>query len=145
MDLQGLLLHFLTLGIKKEDGKYKHTIDLPKTTFGMRANSSVREPEIQKLWEENQESFILHDGPPYANGDLHIGHALNKILKDTINRYKSLDQKARKDLTPLKLRAKVAKFAKETVKNQMSSFKYPEKHVSKLQKFPYLNVPSSLL
>ncbi|KAK7264637.1 hypothetical protein RJT34_32246 [Clitoria ternatea] len=147
-------------GIKQEDGKYKHTVDLPKTTFGMRANSSVREPEIQKLWEENQvfkkaveknsgENFILHDGPPYANGDLHIGHALNKILKDIINRYKvlqnykvnfipgwdchglpielkvlqSLDQKARKDLTPLKLRAKAAKFAKETVKNQMSSFK----------------------
>ncbi|RDY04671.1 Isoleucine--tRNA ligase, chloroplastic/mitochondrial, partial [Mucuna pruriens] len=127
-------------GIKQEDGKYKHTVDLPKTTFGMRANSSIREPEIQKIWEENQvfkkvveknsgENFILHDGPPYANGDLHIGHALNKILKDIINRYKilqnykSLDQKARTDLTPLKLRAKAAKFAKETVKKQMSSFK----------------------
>lgn len=147
-------------GIKQEDGKYKHTVDLPKTAFGMRANSSVREPEIQKIWEENQvfkkvveknsgENFILHDGPPYANGDLHIGHALNKILKDIINRYKvlqnykvnfipgwdchglpielkvlqSLDQNARNELTPLKLRAKAAKFAKETVKKQMSSFK----------------------
>ncbi|BAT77131.1 hypothetical protein VIGAN_01522200 [Vigna angularis var. angularis] len=147
-------------GVKQEDGKYKHTVDLPKTAFGMRANSSVREPEIQKIWEENQvfkkvveknsgANFILHDGPPYANGDLHIGHALNKILKDIINRYKvlqnykvnfipgwdchglpielkvlqSLDQKARSDLTPLKLRAKAAKFAKETVKKQMSSFK----------------------
>ncbi|XP_045791824.1 uncharacterized protein LOC123886562 [Trifolium pratense] len=95
-------------------------------------------------------NFILHDGPPYANGDLHIGHALNKILKDIINRYKllqnykvhfvpgwdchglpielkvlqSLDKEARNNLTPLKLRAKAAKFARDTVKNQMSSFKF---------------------
>lgn len=147
-------------GAKQEDGRYKHTVDLPKTTFGMRANSLVREPEIQKLWDDNQVfiraaernnggTFILHDGPPYANGDLHMGHALNKILKDIINRYKllqnykvqyipgwdchglpielkvlqSLDQDARKDLTPLKLRAKAAKFAKATVKAQMASFK----------------------
>ncbi|KAK4586714.1 hypothetical protein RGQ29_023756 [Quercus rubra] len=147
-------------GAKQEDGKYKHTVDLPKTTFGMRANSLVREPEIQKIWDDNQVykrvvernnrgNFILHDGPPYANGDLHMGHALNKILKDIINRYKllqnykvhyvpgwdchglpielkvlqSLDQDARKDLTPLKLRAKAAKFAKQTVQNQMASFK----------------------
>ncbi|MED6110314.1 Isoleucine--tRNA ligase, chloroplastic/mitochondrial [Stylosanthes scabra] len=117
-------------GVTQEDSKYKHTVDLPKTTFGMRANSSQREPEIQKMWEENQVlkniadgntggNFILHDGPPYANGDLHIGHALNKILKDIINRYKE----ARNNLTPLKLRAKANKFAKETVKSQMSSFK----------------------
>jgi len=88
-------------GAKQEDGKYKHTVDLPKTTFGLRANSVVREPELQKLWEENQvlkrvsernsgATFVLHDGPPYANGDLHMGHALNKILKDIINRYKVL-------------------------------------------------------
>ncbi|KAL4564915.1 hypothetical protein LXL04_028991 [Taraxacum kok-saghyz] len=88
-------------GTKQGDGKYKHTVDLPKTSFGMRANSSIREPEIQKLWDENQVfkkvseknnggSFILHDGPPYANGDLHMGHALNKIIKDIINRYKLL-------------------------------------------------------
>uniref|UniRef100_A0A2N9IBL3 isoleucine--tRNA ligase n=1 Tax=Fagus sylvatica TaxID=28930 RepID=A0A2N9IBL3_FAGSY len=86
-------------GAKQEEGKYKHTVDLPKTKFGMRANSLVREPEIQKIWDENQVfkkvvernnrgNFILHDGPPYANGDLHMGHALNKILKDIINRYK---------------------------------------------------------
>ncbi|XP_010547028.1 PREDICTED: isoleucine--tRNA ligase, chloroplastic/mitochondrial [Tarenaya hassleriana] len=147
-------------GEKQEDGKYKHTVDLPKTGFGMRANSLVREPEIQKLWDDNQVfkrvsdknnggSFILHDGPPYANGDLHMGHALNKILKDIINRYKllqnyrvqyvpgwdchglpielkvlqSLDQESRKELTPVKLRAKAAKFAKSTVKTQMASFK----------------------
>lgn len=147
-------------GIKQDESKYKHTVDLPKTGFGMRANSSAREPEIQKIWEDNQVfkrvadknsggNFILHDGPPYANGDLHIGHALNKILKDIINRYKllqnykvhfvpgwdchglpielkvlqSLDKEARNNLTPLKLRAKAAKFAKDTVKTQMSSFK----------------------
>ncbi|KAF9604472.1 hypothetical protein IFM89_006754 [Coptis chinensis] len=195
-------------GKKQEDGKYKHTVDLPKTKFGMRANSVVREPEIQKLWEDNQVfkrvvdrnnggSFILHDGPPYANGDLHIGHALNKVLKDIINRYKdeseavplapfgtygkligipdpgpeiasstnqklrvlilskllqnykvryvpgwdchglpielkgkyylallqSMDYDARKELTPLKLRSKAAKFAKDTVKTQMKAFK----------------------
>ncbi|KAK6913771.1 Zinc finger, FPG/IleRS-type [Dillenia turbinata] len=147
-------------GLKQEDGKYKHTVDLPKTAFGMRANSTVREPEIQKLWDDNQvfkrvvdkntgRSFILHDGPPYANGDLHMGHALNKILKDIINRYKllqnykvhyvpgwdchglpielkvlqSLDKDAREELTPLTLRTKAAKFAKDTVKSQMASFK----------------------
>ncbi|KAM7280386.1 hypothetical protein ACFE04_007520 [Oxalis oulophora] len=123
-------------GGQQEEGRYKHTVDLPKTTFGMRANSSVREPEIQKLWEEKQvfkrvsdkndgRSFVLHDGPPYANGDLHIGHALNKILKDIINRYKafleSLDYEARKDLTPFMLRAKAATFAKATVKSQMTA------------------------
>ena len=70
---------------------------LPQTDFNLRANSVMREPEIQKLWEEMGvykvllesnvgEAFTLHDGPPYANGDLHIGHALNKILKDFINR-----------------------------------------------------------
>ncbi|XP_021853379.1 isoleucine--tRNA ligase, chloroplastic/mitochondrial isoform X1 [Spinacia oleracea] len=147
-------------GGTEQDGKYKDTVNLPKTTFGMRANSVVREPELQKLWEDNQVfkrvaerndggTFILHDGPPYANGDLHIGHALNKILKDIINKYKllqnhevhyipgwdchglpielkvlqSMNQESRKELTPLKLRAKAAKFAKETVKNQMASFK----------------------
>lgn len=147
-------------GEKQEDGKYKQTVDLPKTKFGMRANSAVREPEIQKLWDEKQvyknvternngADFVLHDGPPYANGDLHMGHALNKILKDIINRYKllqnykvhyvpgwdchglpielkvlqSLDKDAREELTPLKLRNKAAKFARATVKAQMASFK----------------------
>ncbi|KMZ59640.1 Isoleucine--tRNA ligase [Zostera marina] len=147
-------------GVKKEVGKYKHTIDLPKTSFGMRANSNIREPELQKLWDDNDvfsrvidsnngETFILHDGPPYANGSLHMGHALNKILKDIINRFKlllnykiyyvpgwdchglpielkvlqSMDQDARRELTPIKLRKKASKFAKDTVKLQMKSFK----------------------
>jgi isoleucyl-tRNA synthetase len=82
---------------KKEASYYKDTVLLPQTAFNLRANSVVREPEIQKLWEEMDvynsllkdskgDPFTLHDGPPYANGDLHIGHALNKILKDFINR-----------------------------------------------------------
>ncbi len=84
---------------KKDYGK---TLNLPKTDFPMRANLPEREPKIEKevfendLYEkmlkknEGHESFVLHDGPPYANGEIHIGHALNKILKDTIVRYKNL-------------------------------------------------------
>ena len=84
---------------KKDYGK---TLNLPQTDFPMRANLPEREPVIQKdifengLYEkilkknEGHNTFILHDGPPYANGEIHAGHALNKILKDTIVRYKSL-------------------------------------------------------
>jgi isoleucyl-tRNA synthetase len=75
---------------------YKDTINLPNTAFSMKANLANREPEMLKQWEESglyeriQEHtagrplFILHDGPPYANGDIHIGHAVNKILKDMV-------------------------------------------------------------
>jgi isoleucyl-tRNA synthetase len=81
---------------------YKDTLNLPKTDFPMRASLAKREPEFQQFWEENQiyekalkkregaKQFILHDGPPYANGDIHIGHALNKILKDIVTRYNHL-------------------------------------------------------
>ncbi len=84
---------------KKDYGK---TLNLPKTDFPMRASLPEREPEVEKeifendLYEkilkknEGHEHFVLHDGPPYANGEIHIGHALNKILKDTIVRYKAL-------------------------------------------------------
>ncbi|MCH8997251.1 MAG: isoleucine--tRNA ligase, partial [Proteobacteria bacterium] len=77
---------------------YKSTIILPRTDFPMRAGLPKREPEILERWAEmdlfsrlrqaakGREKFILHDGPPYANGHLHMGHALNKILKDVINR-----------------------------------------------------------
>jgi isoleucyl-tRNA synthetase len=82
-------------------GSYKNTVNLPQTKFDMRANASQREPELQAFWAEQEifeqlsnnnpdAVFVLHDGPPYANGALHIGHALNKILKDTINRYQLL-------------------------------------------------------
>ncbi|MHC8510098.1 MAG: isoleucine--tRNA ligase [Rhodospirillales bacterium] len=86
---------------------YKSTIFLPQTDFPMRAGLPVREPEILAEWEriglyerlreqsKGRKPFILHDGPPYANGHLHIGHALNKILKDLINRcYQQLGHNA---------------------------------------------------
>ncbi len=81
---------------------YKDSLNLPQTAFPMRANSVQREPERIAHWEKiglydriqeknaEGEDFILHDGPPYANGDIHLGHALNKILKDIILRYKSM-------------------------------------------------------
>jgi isoleucyl-tRNA synthetase len=143
-----------------ETGSYKDTVNLPKTNFDMRANAIKREPEIQKFWAENQiferlsqenpgELFILHDGPPYANGSLHIGHALNKILKDIINRYQllqgrkvryvpgwdchglpielkvlqNLKSAERQSLTPLQLRQKAKEFALATVDDQRQSFK----------------------
>ncbi len=139
---------------------YKETVNLPKTKFDMRANAVKREPQLQKFWAEEKiyqrlsqnnpgEPFILHDGPPYANGALHIGHALNKILKDIINRYQILQgrkvryvpgwdchglpielkvlqkmkQSERQQLTPLELRQKAKKFALETVEQQREGFK----------------------
>ncbi len=77
---------------------YRHTVFLPQTAFPMRGDLPKREPEALARWErmglwnalrersEGREKFVLHDGPPYANGPLHIGHALNKILKDVVNR-----------------------------------------------------------
>ncbi len=81
---------------------YKDTLNLPQTDFPMKANLTQREPIILRFWEENRiygrlqkknrdgRHYILHDGPPYANGHIHIGHALNKILKDIIIKYKSM-------------------------------------------------------
>lgn len=151
---------FLNISTVTETGSYKDTVNLPKTNFDMRANAIKREPEIQKFWEENQiydrlsennpgELFILHDGPPYANGSLHIGHALNKILKDIINRYQLLQGRKvryvpgwdchglpielkvlqnmksaeRQNLTPLQLRQKAKEFALKTVDDQRQNFK----------------------
>ncbi|MDA0867488.1 MAG: class I tRNA ligase family protein, partial [Cyanobacteria bacterium] len=139
---------------------YKDTVLLPKTTFEMRANATQREPEIQQFWTEHQvyehlaeinpgAPFVLHDGPPYANGDLHIGHALNKILKDIINKYQilrgrkvryipgwdchglpielkvlqAMDSETRAQLTPIKLRKKAKAFALKTIDRQRDSFK----------------------
>ncbi len=126
----------------------------------MRANAIKREPELQKFWAENQiyeglsqnnpgELFILHDGPPYANGVLHMGHALNKILKDIINRFhmllgrkvryvpgwdchglpielkvlQNMKPAQRQQLTPLELRRQARDFALKTVDEQRQSFK----------------------
>jgi isoleucyl-tRNA synthetase len=86
---------------------YKHTLNLPKTGFPMKANLAQREPEMLKRWQAldvygqvraaraearaRGETFILHDGPPYANGEIHIGHAVNKVLKDIIVKSRTLD------------------------------------------------------
>lgn len=143
-----------------EPGTYKQTINLPQTQFEMRANAVKREPALQKFWADQRiyealsqnnpgDLFILHDGPPYANGDLHIGHALNKILKDIINKFQllqgrrgryvpgwdchglpielkvlqAMQPEARQALTPLKLRWKARDFARKTMEKQRQGFK----------------------
>ena len=143
-----------------EAKSYKDSVNLPKTKFEMRANAVKREPELQQFWADEHiydrlsqdnpgDLFILHDGPPYANGQLHIGHALNKILKDFINRYQMLRGKKvryvpgwdchglpielkvlqnmkseeRLNLTPIELRHKAAAFAQQAVEQQRDSFK----------------------
>ena len=85
------------------DRDYKHTLNLPRTRFPMKANLAQREPETLKRWREmdlygrlraarkGASKYILHDGPPYANGDIHIGHAVNKILKDMVIKSRGLD------------------------------------------------------
>ena len=82
---------------------YKHTINLPQTAFPMKADLAQREPAAVRRWKERgtyarlreiargRPRFVLHDGPPYANGAIHIGHALNKILKDIVVKSRSLD------------------------------------------------------
>jgi len=82
--------------------EYKDTLLMPKTDFPMRGGLPTKEPQIQAQWDEmninklvmertkDRPHFLLHDGPPYANGDIHAGHALNKVLKDMINRHKSM-------------------------------------------------------
>jgi isoleucyl-tRNA synthetase len=139
---------------------YKDTLNLLQTPFSMRANAKVREPEIQAFWAELQlyerlsqqnpgESFTLHDGPPYANGALHVGHALNKILKDIINKtallqgkrarfipgwdchglpielkvLQGLKSSERAELTPVSLRQKAHAYALEQVKGQKAGFR----------------------
>jgi len=155
-----LLLYNCAASTVTATGSYKDTVNLPKTKFDMRASATKREPELQKFWADNQiyeklsqnnpgDLFILHDGPPYANGSLHIGHALNKILKDIINRFQLLQgRKARfvpgwdchgmpielkviqgmkpalrQQLTPLELRRQAREFALHAVAEQRESFK----------------------
>jgi len=88
--------------VTNKETEYKDTLNLPNTSFPMRANLASREPAILQKWEkmglyqqlrktgESRPIYILHDGPPYANGEIHIGHALNKILKDIIVKAKTL-------------------------------------------------------
>jgi isoleucyl-tRNA synthetase len=139
---------------------YKDTLNLLQTPFAMRANAKVREPEIQAFWAQQRlyerlsqqnpgEVFTLHDGPPYANGALHVGHALNKILKDIINKtallqgkrarfvpgwdchglpielkvLQGLSSSDRAELTPVTLRQKAHAYALEQVEGQKSGFR----------------------
>ena len=141
-------------------GSYRDTLNLPETSFGMRANATQREPELQRVWADRKiyeqlsrnntgEPFTLHDGPPYANGALHMGHALNKVLKDIINKYQllrgrkarfvpgwdchglpielkvlqGLDPTQRAALTPLELRRKAVAYAEEQIERQKAGFK----------------------
>lgn len=87
---------------EKHTVDYNKTLNLPKTEFAMRASLPQREPDMLKEWEESERyeeivknnqgkpTYILHDGPPYANGDIHLGTALNKVLKDMVVRYKNI-------------------------------------------------------
>lgn len=147
--------------IEKEKVEYKDTLNLPQTTLAMRANAAVRELEIQKIWEDNNiyeksieqrdksNSFILHDGPPYLSSEkIHIGTALNKILKDILIKYKSQAgyyspyvpgydghglpienavvkniKGGREAVTPFELREKCREFAHKNLKGQEQEFK----------------------
>lgn len=139
---------------------YKETVRTPKTDFPMRAKAAVRELEIQRFWDEQRiyehlaehnpgDLFILHDGPLYANGDLHVGHALNRTLKDIINRYQFLQgrkvrfvpgwdchglpielkvlqamkREDRAGLTPLQLRRHARDYALAALERQRASFR----------------------
>jgi len=89
--------------VSEQTKDYKDTLNLPATDFPMRGNLAKREPEMLKQWQDNnlyqkirdvskgRPKFILHDGPPYANGNIHIGHAVNKVLKDIIIKSRTLD------------------------------------------------------
>ena len=140
---------------------YKNTLNLPQTTLEMRANATVKELQTQKFWEEQNvyeknieqrdktNSFVLHDGPPYLSSEkIHVGTALNKILKDILIKYKSQKgfyapyvpgydghglpienavvkniKGGRSALTPLELREKCREFAHKNLKGQESEFK----------------------
>ncbi|MBQ3641748.1 class I tRNA ligase family protein, partial [bacterium] len=140
---------------------FKESINLPSTTLEMRANATKKEPETQKFWEENNiyekmlenkdktNSFVLHDGPPYLSSEkIHVGTALNKILKDIIIKYKSqrgyytpyvpgydghglpIENKVVKNIeggreavTPYELRQKCREFAMASLKGQENEFK----------------------
>lgn len=139
---------------------YKHTLNLPETAFPMRGNLAQREPQMLKLWQEKElykqireakkgkKSFILHDGPPYANGDIHLGHSVNKILKDIIVKSKTLSDynspyvpgwdchglpielqvekkvgKPGKKVTAAEFREKCRAYAQRQIDGQMEGFK----------------------
>jgi isoleucyl-tRNA synthetase len=135
---------------------YKDTLNLPRTDFPMKANLAQREPELLKKWEEtrvyqqiqkareNAELFVLHDGPPFANGDVHMGTALNKILKDFVVKSQTMlgkrapyvpgwdchglpieykVVKESRDLAPLEVRKRCEVFARKFIDIQREQFK----------------------
>ena len=135
---------------------YKDTLNLPRTEFPMKANLAAREPEMLKAWEETQlyqliqksregrELFVLHDGPPFANGDVHMGTALNKVLKDFVVKSQTMlgkrapyvpgwdchglpiEYKVVKEsraLLPLEVRQKCEAFARKFIDIQRNQFK----------------------
>ena len=135
---------------------YKDTLNLPRTDFPMKANLAQREPELLKRWEEtgvyrqiqksreNAELFVLHDGPPFANGDVHMGTALNKILKDFVVKSQTMlgkrapyvpgwdchglpieykVVKESRDLAPLEVRKRCEAFARKFIDLQRQQFK----------------------
>src|SRR6476469_2106672 len=135
---------------------YKDTLNLPRTDFPMKANLAQREPELLKRWEEtgvyrqiqksreNAELFVLHDGPPFANGDVHMGTALNKILKDFVVKSQTMlgkrapyvpgwdchglpieykVVKESRDLAPLEVRKRCEAFARKFIDIQREQFK----------------------
>ncbi|TYB31655.1 MAG: isoleucine--tRNA ligase [Candidatus Mcinerneyibacterium aminivorans] len=142
---------------------YKDSLNLPQTDFKMKANLSERETNFLEKWEEenlykkimdsrkDSEQYLLHDGPPYANGDLHMGHALNKLLKDIVMRFKTL--KGYKtpyipgwDCHGLPIELKVTENVKEedlTIeefrkKCRNYAFKYVKKHVKEFKRYGVL-------
>src|SRR5213595_4063487 len=135
---------------------YKNTLNLPRTEFPMKANLAAREPEMLRAWEETRlyqqiqksregrELFVLHDGPPFANGDVHMGTALNKILKDFVVKSQSMlgkrapyvpgwdchglpieykVVKESRELSPLEVRKKCEEFARKYINIQREQFK----------------------
>src|SRR5712672_3043430 len=136
--------------------KYKDTLNLPKTDFPMKAGLAKREPEMLRSWQEQNlyeriqaaraeaELFVLHDGPPFANGDVHMGTALNKILKDLVVKSKTMAGfrapyvpgwdchglpieykvvKESRELSPLEVRKKCEAFARKFIDIQREQFK----------------------
>ncbi len=87
---------------EKKKNPFQDTLNLPKTDFGIRANAAKKEPELLERWNKEdlykqswnknkgKAKFVLHDGPPYANGNIHLGHVLNKVLKDVITKFKRM-------------------------------------------------------
>jgi isoleucyl-tRNA synthetase len=135
---------------------YKDTLNLPRTDFPMKANLAAREPEMLRAWEqtklyqriqksrESRELFVLHDGPPFANGDVHMGTALNKILKDFVVKSQTMlgkrapyvpgwdchglpieykVVKESRELSPLEVRKRCEAFARKFINIQREQFK----------------------